>query len=69
MVRQQESVPRDWKNGIIIPLPSKGDLSELARYNIVIGSRQSVCQSTASKMLLTRLSDNNKPASGQERRA
>ena len=48
MVWQEEHVPADWRNGIIIPLPKKGDLTECSNWqgNTTLGAMQGVYQST-----------------------
>ena len=55
MVWQQERVPADWKNGIIIPLPKKGDLSDCGNWQGI--SLLSVLGKVFSRVLLNHMQD------------
>ena len=55
MVWQQERVPADWKNGIIIPLPKKGDLSDCGNWRGI--TLLSVPGKVFSRVLLNRMQD------------
>ena len=55
MVWQQERAPADWKNGIIIPLPKKGDLSDCGNWRGI--TLLSVPGKLFSRVLLNRMQD------------
>jgi len=52
---QQECAPADWKNGIIIPLPKKGDLSDCGNWRGI--TLLSVPGKVFSRILLNRMQD------------
>ena len=55
MVWQQEVTPVDWKNGIIIPLPKKGDLTECNNWRGI--TLLSVPNKVFARILLNRMKD------------
>jgi len=55
MVWQQERVPADWENGIIIPLPKKGDLSDCGNWQGI--TLLSVPGKVFSRVLLNHMQD------------
>jgi len=55
MIWQQKAIPADWKKGIIIPLPKKGDLSECSNWRGI--TLLSVPGKVFCKVLLNHMQD------------